>query len=453
MIQNLIGGIYLSKKDTASAKQYFEKAVTLQPTYFPAIANLAKLDMRANKPELAKIRFEELLKKDKSNLEAMTALASLSASQGDQETARIWFERASNEHPDSLSAAQLLALHYSQNGEKQKALNFARKAQASNPTNPGFMELLAQTQIAVLDKSAALESYSKFASMLPESASAQFKVAVTQISVGNETEAIEALKKTLRIDPHFLDAQLALSTLLAKKGRFDEALVLSKQVQVDNEKSAVGFMQEGDILLAQKKNASAIQAYERALKLTTNGQAAIKLHNAFATDGKTKEANLRMTQWLNAHPNDQNSRLYFGMYLLEKSDDRKDGVDQLLLILKSEPNNVIVLNNLAWALGEMKDKRALTYAEKANQLAPNTAAVLDTMGWILLEQGDSVKGLEAIQKAGALQPESLDIRYHLAIALMKSGNKVKAKKELEYLLAKGKEFTKGEEARALLKQL
>lgn len=453
MIQNLIGGIYLSKKDIASAKRYFEKAVALQPSYFPAIANLAKLDMQANKPEMAKLRFEELLKKDKSNLEAMTALASLSANQGDQETAGIWFERASNEHPDSLSAAQLLALHYSRNGEKQKALNFARKAQASNPTNPGFMELLAQTQVAVLDKSAALESYSKFASMMPESASAQFKVAVTQISMGNDTEAIEALKKTLRIDPHFLDAQLALSTLLAKKGRFEEALVLSKQVQTENQKSAVGFMQEGDILLAQKKNGAAIQAYEKALKLTTNGQAAIKLHNALATDGKAKEANQRMSQWLNSHPNDQGSRLYFGMYLLEKSNDKKDGIDQLLLILKSEPNNVIVLNNLAWALGELKDKRALAYAEKANQLAPNTAAVLDTMGWILLGQGDVAKGLGAIQKAGTLQPDSLDIRFHLAIALMKTGDKAKAKKELEYLLAKGKEFTKGEEAKVLLKQL
>lgn len=453
MIQNLMGGIYLSKKDVASAKRAFEKAVSLHPTYFPALANLAKLDIQEKKPDQAKKRFEELLKKDKSNLEAMTALASLAENQNDQDTAKIWYEKASNEHPESLSAAQLLALHYSRHGDKQKALNFARKAQASNPTNPGFMELLAQTQMGVLDKAGALDSYIKFASMLPESASAQFKVAVTQISLGNETEAIEALKKTLRIDPHFLDAQLALSTLFAKKGQFEDALVLSRQVQAQNSKSAVGLMQEGDILLAQKKNALAVQAYERALQLVPSGQAAIKLHNAMVADGKAKEAQSRMLQWISRHPNDNSSRLYLGMYLLEKSNDKKEGIDQLMQILKSEPDNVIVLNNLAWALGEMKDKRAIAYAERANQLAPNTAAVLDTLGWILLNQGEQAKALDAIQKAVSLQPDSIDIHYHLAIALMKAGDKGKARKELEALLAKGKEFGKAEEARALLKQL
>lgn len=453
MVQNLIGGIYLSKKDVPAARRYFEKALVLYPTYFPAVANLAKLDIQENKADIAKNRYEELLKKDKANLEAMTALASLLVTQGDLDAATVWFEKAVSEHPDSLPAAQLLALHYSRGGDKQKALTFARKAQASNPGTPGFMELLAQTQMSVLDKNAALDSYVKFASMLPESASAQFKVAVTQIALGNDREAIESLRKTLRIDAHFIDAQLALSTLLAKKGQFDEALQLSRQVQSQNDKAALGYLQEGDILLVQKKNALAVQAYEKAQKFNATGQGAIKLHHALVQDGKQKEANLRMNQWISGHGGDSHSRLYFGMYLLEQTEDKREGIEQLSQILKNEPENVIVLNNLAWALGEIKDKRALSYAEKANRLAPNTAAILDTMGWILLNQGDLAKGLESIQKAANLQPNSSDIHYHLAVALVKSGEKAKAKKELEQVLARGKEFGKIEEAKALMKQL
>ena len=111
------------------------------------------------------------------------------------------------------------------------------------------------------------------------------------------------------------------------------------------------------------------------------------------------------------------------------------------------------LNNLAWLLHQQNDSRALGYAEQANKLKPDNAALLDTLGWIRVEQGDVTRGLPLLQKAVNLAPGAPVIRYHLAVGLMKSGDKVKAKKELEQLLASGKSFSQIEEARALLKSL
>ncbi len=51
LIQNLKGGIYLGKNDFENARKSFQDALTIQPTYFPAIVNLAEQDMRENKPE------------------------------------------------------------------------------------------------------------------------------------------------------------------------------------------------------------------------------------------------------------------------------------------------------------------------------------------------------------------------------------------------------------------
>ncbi len=111
------------------------------------------------------------------------------------------------------------------------------------------------------------------------------------------------------------------------------------------------------------------------------------------------------------------------------------------------------LNNLAWILHQQNDPRALGYAEQANKLKPDNAALLDTLGWIRVEQGDVARGLPLLQKAVDLAPGAPVIRYHLAVGLAKSGDKVKAKKELEQLLASGKSFSQIEEARALLKSL
>ncbi|PIY06418.1 MAG: PEP-CTERM system TPR-repeat protein PrsT, partial [Gallionellales bacterium CG_4_10_14_3_um_filter_54_96] len=100
-----------------------------------------------------------------------------------------------------------------------------------------------------------------------------------------------------------------------------------------------------------------------------------------------------------------------------------------------------------------KDPRALEYAEKANQITADNPAAMDTLAWILLEQGKTARALGLLQKAVAIAPQLTEIHYHLAVALVKSGDKVQARKELELLLKDKKPFPEIEQARALLKQL
>ncbi|TMH19250.1 MAG: tetratricopeptide repeat protein [Betaproteobacteria bacterium] len=93
----------------------------------------------------------------------------------------------------------------------------------------------------------------------------------------------------------------------------------------------------------------------------------------------------------------------------------------------------MVLNNLAWVAGELGDSKALSYAEKASTLAPTNPAILDTLGMLLVKNGDMAQGLEKLQKAAQLAPNQADIRLHLAKTLIKAGDKAAARKELEVL--------------------
>jgi Flp pilus assembly protein TadD len=79
--------------------------------------------------------------------------------------------------------------------------------------------------------------------------------------------------------------------------------------------------------------------------------------------------------------------------------------------------------------------------------------IADTLGWILVEQGNLTRGLPLLQKAVSLAPDAGQIRYHFAAGLAKSGDKAKARKELEELLATNKQFSSLNEAKILLKQL
>jgi predicted Zn-dependent protease len=78
---------------------------------------------------------------------------------------------------------------------------------------------------------------------------------------------------------------------------------------------------------------------------------------------------------------------------------------------------------------------------------------MDTLGWILTEQGQAARAVELLQKAADKVPASAEIRYHLAAALAKSGDTRRARQELEDLLGQRKNFPQLKEAQALLKQL
>ncbi|MBX9849618.1 MAG: PEP-CTERM system TPR-repeat protein PrsT, partial [Rhodocyclaceae bacterium] len=74
---NLRGRIQLAQKDATAARKSFERALSIDPSYFTAAASLATLDMIDKKPEEAKKRFENLLTINPKNGMALIALAEL----------------------------------------------------------------------------------------------------------------------------------------------------------------------------------------------------------------------------------------------------------------------------------------------------------------------------------------------------------------------------------------
>ena len=453
LLQNLKGGLYLGKNDLANARASFEKANAIDPLYFPAVANLAQMDMKDKKPEVAKKRFEAILEKDKKNIDALTALASLAEQQKRPQEATQLLERAVAENPASLPASTQLITRYLQIDEKQKALTLARNLQSSNATDPGALELLAQAQFANDDKQGALSNYQRLTSLVPDSAAAQLKLASMHLTMNNVAAASEATKKALALQPDFVDAAVFQATLYTQTGDTAKALAVAKEMQKLPSQMLVGYELEGNILTFQKKPDLAAKAFEQAYAGDKqNIRLLMKLHGSLQLSGKTKEAETLANQWIKDHPTDTILHLYLGeTYLAQKQN--KAAISHYQQALRLQPDNVGALNNLAWAYQQEHDPRALETAEKAYAGASDSAAVADTLGWMLAEKGNLTRALPLLQKAASAAPDAMDIRYHLVLALMQSGDKIKARKELEQMLATGKNFPQMEEAKSLLKKL
>lgn len=447
-VYNFRGAAYAGKKDFANARKNFEQVLTLDPAYSEAAMNLAQLDLQEKNPQAARKRYEAVLARDKNNLPAMLALVNLAS---DKKEAVSLLERAVQANPAALQPRRLLVEHYLKNNEALKALGLAREAQTANPDNADALDLLGATQLAAGETENALITYEKVVKMAPKSPLAYYKLASVQAAAKNLDPAKSSLRKALELKPDYLEAQAALISLELRAGKPTEALKISQQVQKQNPRISTGFVFEGDILINQKQYDQAIKAYEKAFSLDKSGLIAVKLHQAQSLAGNVKNADIRLLQWLKEQPKDIAARTYMAQAYVTRGQG-KQAIEQYQILLQGAPGNLFALNNLAWLYHHEKDPRALDMAEQAYKLRPDAAFITDTLGWILLEQGNAARAVELLQKAVSLAPTNPEIGYHYAVALAKAGDKQKARKQLDTVLASGQSFPQQDEAKAMLKQ-
>ena len=418
-----------------------------------AATNLALLDLQDKNPKAARQRLESILEREKSNADALMALANLGPALGVEPKQRIdWLEQARRANPESPRAAIVLARLHLQQGDAKKALEVAQQAQAAHSDNAEVLDTLGGIQLAAGEKNQALSTFAKLVAVQPGSPVALLRLAGAQAANGQTTDATASLKKALALKRDYADAQIGLAQLAVSAGRHAEAITIAQQVQKQQPKSPLGATLEGDVLMAEKKFAQAARAYETAFAIGKSGPLAVKLHTAYSLAGKPAEGEARIAQWLSHAPEDVAVRLYVAENGLRTGDTRKS-IEQYEWLQKRQPDNPVFLNNLAWAYHQTKDARALATAERAYQLKPDNAAIADTLGWILVEQGSMQRGLEILRKALAAAPKAPEIRFHVAVALDKSGDRAGAVKELETLLSAGQRFPQEAEAQALLKKL
>lgn len=449
---NLKGAVYREQGKLPQARASFEKALAAQGDYFPAAANLAALDAQEKHPELAGQRYTAFLAKNKNNVEAMDALAALAQAQGRTAEATQWLERAAAVDPNAVKPAMRLGAQYLASNEKAKALTLARRMQVARPGDNDVLDLLAIAQLGNDDLAGALESYNQLALARPRSAAIQNRLGAIYLAMHNPSAAGDALRKAVQLQPAFPEAQLALANLLISQERTDQAVAIARQLQKQLPASPLGFALEGDALLAAKKAAEAIAPYERATGLSKNSQLFIQLCLALQQAGKPAEAASRLAAWRRSNPEDLAVALRQGEFFVAQG-NYPEAAQQFEFVLKRLPGNGTALNDLAFTYQQMKDPRALATAEQALIHSSGSPTVKDTLGWILVEQGDAVRGLPLLQDAVKEKPDSTDIRYHLATALVKTNNHAAARKELEYLLTNHRGFPQQESARTLLKQL
>jgi putative PEP-CTERM system TPR-repeat lipoprotein len=446
----LRGGVLLASKDESGARASFEKALQLRPTHVPALVALARLDLQANNPTAAGKRFQAALSKEPNDESVTLAYASFLQSQkAPVEQRKELLANLVKNQPGSIRGRMLLIATLIDAGQAQDAVTIASQGLATDPEDPTLLRALGAAQLAAGNMSQGVAAFSKLSELQPQSPIPPTLVAYAYFKAGDERRALDALERALKIKPDYLSAQLAAARLYFKAKDLDAALRIARDIERQRPKVPTGYSVEADLLGSAKRWAEADRILKQGLAEAPSGTLAAKRHSLLLQSGKEQAAKEFASEWLAGHPEDAQFRGYLADRALWAA-DYAQAADQYRAILASSPNNTIALNNLAWASAKLNDPKALEYAEKAYALAPNAPAVMDTLGWMLVERGQVSRGLELLRKAVEGAPHSDDIRLNLAKGLIRAGDKEAGRRELEVLAKKGDGFPRQREVQELL---
>jgi tetratricopeptide (TPR) repeat protein len=285
----------------------------------------------------------------------------------------------------------------------------------------------------------------------PQSAEAWVETARLHLALDRPGPAREAADRAVAIDRDSVEAVSMLALLDLREKRGEQALQRARELAGRRPADARAALLEGDVLAALAQPREAAEAYARAISLRADLQVAAKQSAALRAAGlPNPEAPL--IRWVTEHPQDPQGRAMLGeAYLL--AGRHLQAIEQYERLAANPAAGYAVLNNLAWLYQQTDDDRAEATARRAYDLASDDPSVIDTYGWILVQNGKLTEGLAALERAATLAPDNPDIRYHHAYALAQAGQGLKARAILDEVLATHPQFASRTEAVKLQQEL
>jgi putative PEP-CTERM system TPR-repeat lipoprotein len=450
-VQALVGGLLVSAGDYRQARAHFETALQLEPTNPAGPLNLGKLDLIEGHPDRAEKRFHEALRLKPGEPAALVALAQAALAKGNREAAVKWLETARRDNPLAVEPRVLLAQYYLSQRDLQRAESLAGEAIRLAPDNAAALNVLGVTLASAGRTRDSVDALNRAVAANPESAKAHFSLASAHLAAGEIEPALKAARQALELAPDHVPSMALVAALESARGHNAEAARLLAQVRKIDPDYPPLAMLEGELAMRSGNPQAAVKIYDAALAKLPNANLATRAYAARRAARAPKPMK-PLESWLESHPGDTHVRLVYSD-ALASSGDSQGAAANLERVLRAEPGNVAALNNLSWLYYQAGDDRALALAQKAYQLQPKSAHVADTLGWILLAEGQVPEAVSTLAEASALAPREPDIAFHYAAALARSGAQPEAQRRLRTLLADHQEFGERKAAQELLAQL
>ena len=437
---------------TAEARAQFARVLELAPLDTSVLTQLADMDLAAGQTNDAIARVTGAAAKHPDSIAHQMLLAQLHMTIGRLDAAETVLAQILEKYPENVEAYGLQARVYVAGKKQQQALERLASGLLKRPQDPVL--LIQQGVIYDLLKQfdRARESYEQVLRVNPEHVLAMNNLACLLSEQFNQLDkAYELARKAHELNPANPSAADSLGWILFKRREYPWALSLIREAasRLPGEPEVQYHLGLAHYMMGEEGPAKA--ALERSLAGPGEfrGRAEVSKWLGFlkAESGADDEQVVGLLEKrLAEEPSDSVAmRRMAGVYERRGQADKALGLYEQAL--KQNPKAVVPLLRLAEYYGtrlRQRDK-ALEYAKRAHNAAPDDPVVSQTLGRLAFDAGDHKWAFSLLQESARRQPGQPELLFDLGRCHYALGRASEAETAVRAALG-SPEFTRTNEA-------
>ena len=437
------------------AENYLKYVIELDPKNIASNINFARLLFSQGKPDEALDKIKSVLRTQPTNTTALLLAGQILSKQRKYEQAIEQLIAAKTVDSNNPAPRELLVNIYKMQNRFDYANGELDQLLKLRILEPEY--LLEKTKL-YLQQNKLPDAITQMNLLLGKWSTEPLKLVELshyQLLAGDVAGAKNSLLQAQNVDNSLLIPKLEYTNLLINEGSVTDAQAKLVELKKSYPNNASVVLLDGHIYKAQGKTEQAYNAYKKAAQMSSGFDAAlIELYQLASSGIQVEDVKNILTRQISARPQVHFIRhLLADLYFVNRNYAQAQKLYEGLLAIENLPNKAKIYNNLANISSSTDIAKAISYATQAIALDANSAAILDTYGWLLTQNNEPQRGLDVLRQAFTLQSNEPSIRYHIAVTLHKLGRIQEAKSELQQLLATEQKFPEQQQAAKLLSEI
>jgi tetratricopeptide (TPR) repeat protein len=312
------------------------------------------------------------------------------------------------------------------------------------PGNPDAILIRCRALIGTNEMDKALPELEELVKKFPKMNDARLQLGSIYLAQRQYDKAEDQFQEVSKATPPDIRGFLGIQTIRLATGKSAQALQAMQDLVDKNptnvayryqlanfQGTAAGMERASNAAHAKQLIQQAADNYKEILKTSANSADVwMRLGVMQRELGQFDAALASFEQAGNADPKNAQAFLNRAM-LLEALDRKTEAHDSYNKVLALQPENALALNNLAYLNADSGKNldQAMTFAQRAKQKAPDNPDVSDTLGYVYYQKNLNAEAIRIFRQNVLDHPQNSMFHFHLAMALLKQGDREGARQE------------------------
>lgn len=415
----------------------YSKILGLEPEHVSANLFFVEKDVRNNDLASAKAKIESLVNYHPLDMVVLIRHFQIQKELEYYSVAIEPFKKAYNSS-DDIKYALLYAGALAELNKTDEQLSVLKNIHSKAENEPKYWMMLADAYWERKDFVNAAQALEKWRGL--EQSTKAFLKSIELAEITRDYKgALELVEEGISLFPDQTQLKLIKARILILDGDIEQATTVFDSLSPAIKSSTLGLTVQSKLLIAKRKYSEAVNAIDKVYQNVKSQEVASILYTALFRANKEAEALAFTEKHLSIAPSHNKIRLLAANQQMYSAPN-KSIAHYKYLVENEAVQSPLVLNNLAWLLGEaQKYDDALVYANRAQAILPENPSIMATRGKILLQLDRIDESLDLLENAFKTSANSPDIGIDYVVALLKAKDKSEAQKVLTQLKPKTQE--------------